>query len=129
MDFLNEEINRVTEEKLGNMFAEAESVADIQMGLSENYALSETRANLIADTEFHSLQNEVIVRMAEKTDKVVGVWVTDGVLYDQACIDANESVWSLEYAQTHQLEHPRCHRLLHPINQEFLDEYGGFDEE
>lgn len=129
MDFLNEEINRVTEEKLGNMFAEAESVADIQTGLSENYALSESRAKIIASTEFHTLQNEVVSQMAEKSDKVVGMFVTDGIRYDADCAAANGSVWSVEYARANPLQHPNCVRAFHPINQEFLDEYGGFDEE
>jgi hypothetical protein len=129
MDFLNEEINRVTEEKLGNMFAEAESVADIQTGLSENYALSESRAKIIANTEFHALQNEVVTQMAEKSDKVVGMFVTDGIRYDADCAAANGSVWSIEYARANPLQHPNCVRAFHPINQEFLDEYGGFDEE
>ena len=129
MEFLNREINRVTEEKLGKMFAEAESVADIKAGLAENYALSESRAKSIADTEFHTLQNEVVSQMAEKSDKVVGMFVTDGIMWDEDCREANGSVWSLEYARAHPISHPNCIRCMHPIGKEFLDEYGGFDEE
>jgi hypothetical protein len=129
MDFLNEEINRVTEERLGNMFAEAKTVADIQAGLSENYALSESRAKIIAGNEWHELQNEVVLQMAEKSDKVVGMFITDGIHYDADCAAANGSVWSVDYARAHPLQHVNCVRQMHPINQEFVDEYGGFDEE
>jgi hypothetical protein len=111
------------------MFAEAKTVAEIQAGLSENYALSKSRAKIIASTEFHTLQNEVVSQMAEKSDKVVGMFVTDGIRYDADCAEANGSVWSLSYASAHPLQHPNCVRAFHPINQEFLDEYGGFDEE
>jgi hypothetical protein len=128
MEFLNKELNRVTEEKLGNMFAEAETVADIKKGLAENYALSSNRAKIIANTEFHSLQNDVVVKLAQDTKEVVAVFVTDGIRWDADCAEANGSVWSLEYASANPLQHPNCVRQFHPIGKEFLDEYGGFDE-
>jgi hypothetical protein len=129
MDFLNKEINRVTEERLGNMFAEVKSVDDIKKGLADNYALSEGRAKIIANTEYHYLQNEVVLQMADKADEVVGMFVTDGVRWDEECAQANNSVWSLSYAKDHVISHPNCIRQMHPINKEFLDNYGGFDEE
>ena len=129
MEFLNREINRVTEEKLGKMFAEAESVADIKAGLAENYALSENRAKIIANNEYHELQNTVVVEMAKKSDKVAGMFITDGILYDSPCIEANGSLWSVEYAEAHPLQHVNCRRLLHPVGKEFVEQYGGFDEE
>ena len=129
MDFLNAEINRVTEERLGKMFAEAENVADIEAGLSDNYALSEGRAKIIANNEFHELQNKVVVQVAKQTEAVVAMYITDGILYDQSCIEANGSVWSIEYAETHPLEHINCHRILHPVGIDFVEAHGGLDEE
>jgi hypothetical protein len=129
MDFLNKEINRVTEERLGNMFAEVKSVDDIKNGLADNYALSESRAKIIANTEYHYLQNEVVLQMADKADEVVGMFVTDGVRWDEECQTANNSVWSLSYAKDHVISHPNCIRQMHPINKDFLDNYGGFDQE
>ena len=129
MDFLNAEINRVTEERLGKMFAEAESVADIETGLSDNYALSEGRAKIIANNEFHELQNTVVMDIGKNVDEVKGYFITDGVRYDAGCIEANGSVWSKTYAMEHPLEHVNCVRQMHPIGQEFLEAWGGFDEE
>jgi hypothetical protein len=129
MDFLNKELNRVTEERLGNMFAEAETVADIEKGLTTNYALSEGRAKIIANNEYHELQNTVIVNVAKETPEVAAMFITDGILYDSPCIEANGSLWSVEYAETHPLQHINCQRILHPVGKEFVEQYGGFDEE
>ena len=129
MEFLNEELNRVTEEKLGNMFMQSKTIDDIKTGLASNYALNKDRAKIIANTEFHSLQNEVVTDLAEKTEEVKAVFVTDGIKWDIDCAEANGSVWSVKYAKEHPLQHPSCIRQFHPIGKEFLDAYGGFDEE
>lgn len=129
MDFLNKELNRVTEEKLGNMFMQSETIEDIKTGLKDNYALSTNRAKIIADTEFHSLQNEIVTDLAEKTDEVVAVYVTDGIRWDADCAEANGSVWSVKHARENPLQHPNCIRQFHPIGKEFVEAWGGFDEE
>lgn len=129
MDFLNKELNRVTEEKLGNMFMQSETIEDIKAGLKENYALSTNRAKIIADTEFHSLQNEIVTDLAEKTDEVVAVYVTDGIRWDADCAEANGSVWSVKHARENPLQHPNCIRQFHPIGKEFVEMWGGIDEE
>jgi hypothetical protein len=129
MEFLNTELNRVTEEKLGDMFMQSKTIDDIKRGLNENFALKDTRSNLIADNEFHEAQNAIAVRLAKESKEVAGMWVTDGIMWDENCIEANNSLWSVDYAQTHQLEHIRCHRVLHPVGKEFVETYGGFDEE
>ena len=129
MEFLNEELNRVTEEKLGNMFMQSKTIDDIKIGLASNYALNKDRAKIIANTEFHALQNEVVTDLAEKTEEVKAVFVTDGIKWDADCAEANGSVWSVKYAKEHPLQHPSCIRQFHPIGHEFLEAYGGFDEE
>lgn len=129
MDFLNKELNRVTEEKLGDMFMQAQTIDEIRKGLESNYALSKNRSKIIANTEFHELQNTVVVEIASKVDEVVAMYITDGVNYDSACATANGSLWSVEYAKEHPLEHPQCQRLLHPVGKDFVEEWGGLDEE
>jgi hypothetical protein len=129
MIFLDEELNRVTEEKLGNLFAEAKTIDDIRKGLTTNYALSENRAKIIANTEFHTLQNEVTTNLAKDTPEVYAMFVTDGVRFDVACAEANGSVWSVEYASANPLEHPNCVRQFHPVGKEFVEAWGGVDEE
>ena len=128
MEFLNTELNRVTEEKLGNFFMESATIDEIKTGIKENFALSANRAKLIANTEFHNLQNEVTLNLAEKTQEVYAVYVTDGIRWDAACAEANESVWSIKYAKEHPLEHPNCIRQFHLVNKEFVDVWGGFDQ-
>jgi hypothetical protein len=129
MDFLNKELNRVTEEKLGNMFMQSETIEDIKEGLKTNYALNSSRAENIATTEFHEIQNKIVVELSKPVKEVAAIYITDGVMWDSACADANESLWSVEYAESHPLEHPRCHRLMHPVGKEFVETWGGFDEE
>jgi hypothetical protein len=129
MDFLNKELNRVTEEKLGNMFMQSETIDEIKEGLKTNYALNSNRAKIIAGNEFHELQNTVVMDIGKNVDEVKGYFITDGVRYDAGCIEANGSVWSKTYAMEHPLEHVNCVRQMHPIGQEFLDMYGGYDEE
>lgn len=129
MDFLNKELNRVTEEKLGDMFMQAQTIEEIKKGLKSNYALSQNRAKIIANTEFHELQNTVVVEIASKVDEVVAMYITDGVNYDSACATANGSLWSVEYAKEHPLEHVNCRRILHPVGKEFVEAWGGIDEE
>ena len=129
MEFLNKELNRVTEEKLGNMFMQSETIEDIKEGLKTNYALNSSRAKIIADTEFHSLQNEIVTDLAEKTDEVVAVYVTDGIRWDADCAEANGSVWSVKHARENPLQHPNCIRQFHPIGKEFVEAWGGIDEE
>lgn len=129
MEFLSRELNRVTEEKLGKLFMEAKTVSDIKTGLETNYALNDDRAKIIANTEFHALQNEIVTELAEKTDEVKAVFVTDGVKFDIACAEANGSVWSVKYAKDNPLEHPNCIRQFHPVGKEFIEQWGGIDEE
>ena len=129
MEFLNEELNRVTEEKLGNLFMQSKTIDDIKTGLETNYALDKNRAKIIASTEFHNLQNEVVTDLAEKTKEVAAMYVTDGVRFDADCAEANNSLWSVKYAKEHPLQHPRCQRLLHPVGNDFVEMWGGLDEE
>jgi hypothetical protein len=128
MDFLNKELNRVTEEKLGDMFMQSETIEDIKEGLKTNYALNNSRAKIIANTEFHYLQNEIVTDLAEQTDEVVAMYITDGIKWDVDCQQANNSVWSVQYAREHPISHPNCIRQAHPVGKEFLEAWGGYDE-
>ena len=128
MEFLNEELNRVTEEKLGNMFMQSKTIDDIKTGLETNYALDKNRAKIIASTEFHNLQNEVVTDLAEKTKEVAAMYVTDGVRFDADCAEANNSLWSVAYARENPIQHPNCVRCLHPVDSKFVEMWGGLDE-
>ena len=129
LNFLDESLNRVTEEKLGNAFITVQNVNEIKQVLASNYALSMGRAENIALTEFHNMQNEIAIGVAQKVEQVKAVFVTDGILYDAMCASANGSVWSIDYAMANPLEHPRCVRQFHLIGQSMIDLHGGIDEE
>lgn len=129
LDFLDDNLNRVTEEKLGNAFATVENVNEIKQVLASNYAVSMARAENIALTEFHNMQNEIAINVAKKVEQVKAVLVTDGIIYDQMCASANGSIWSIDYAVANPLEHPQCVRQFHLINQSMIDMHGGIDEE
>jgi hypothetical protein len=47
--------------------------------------LNSSRAKIIANTEFHYLQNEIVTDLAEQTDEVVAMYITDGVKWDIDC--------------------------------------------
>lgn len=129
LDFLSKELNRVTEDKLGNMFVKANSVEDIRQGLEDGYALSPDRAETIAMTEYYTLQNALSLGIAKKSDDVKAVYVTDGINYDAVCAMANGQIWSIDYAMANPIEHPRCIRQFHLIGKEMIDINGGIDEE
>ena len=129
MEFLNTELNRVTEEKLGNLFMQSKTIDDIKTGLETNYALDKNRAKIIASTEFHNLQNEVVTDLAEKTKEVAAMYVTDGVRFDADCAEANNSLWSVAYARENPIQHPHCIRAFHPVGKDFVEMWGGIDEE
>lgn len=76
---------------------------------------SSRQASLIAETEAVHGYNEATLVSAELSG-LTEVFVTDGDDHDQPCVDANESVWSIEHARENRLEHPRCRRAFLPIS-------------
>jgi hypothetical protein len=43
------------------------------------------------------------------------VFVEDGHDHDGPCIEADGSVWTIEYARDHRIEHPNCRRAFLPL--------------
>lgn len=80
---------------------------------------STNQATLIAETEAVHAYNEATLTAAELSG-VGSVFVTDGDDDDQPCIDANESVWTIDEARERRLEHPRCRRAFIPLTAEAL---------
>ncbi len=68
----------------------------------------------IARTETAHVQNQgALNRYTENS--ITHVNVHDGLDFDEACRAANGQVWTVEYAQSHELEHPNCTRSFSPI--------------
>lgn len=68
----------------------------------------------IARTETAHVQNQgALNRYTE--NKITHVNVHDGLDFDEACRAANGQVWTVEYAQSHELEHPNCTRSFSPV--------------
>jgi HK97 family phage portal protein len=72
------------------------------------------RAEVIARTETANVQNAAAVWGYGEAD-VDRVEVIDGVDYDDACREANGSIWTLGRALREPTEHPQCTRTFVPI--------------
>lgn len=68
----------------------------------------------IARTETASIQNKAALSRFTK-NRITHVDVVDGTDFDEACREANGQRWTVEYAQTHELEHPNCTRTFTPV--------------
>lgn len=76
----------------------------------------EYRMKRIARTEVAYIQNKGTIA-SYKHNKVTKVQVLDneGPNSCPECEEANGQIWTLEYAETHELEHPNCVRAFIPI--------------
>lgn len=68
----------------------------------------------IARTETASIQNQGSLNRFKK-NRITHVLVSDGHDFDEACAEADGQIWTIEYASTHELEHPNCTRSFSPI--------------
>ncbi len=68
----------------------------------------------IARTETARIQNQATLSRFAKNG-ITHVNVVDGTDFDEECAAANGQVWTVEYAQTHELEHPNCTRTFGPV--------------
>lgn len=129
ISFLTDEIERVTKEKIGAVLADVQRIEEIPGLLQSAYALSQDRAENIADIEQRTMENTARIAAAEKSGVVAAVLVSDGQEFDEPCITADGQIWSLSYAGDHVLEHPKCVRQFTYLTQEEVDGHGGIDEE
>ena len=129
ISFLTDEIERVTKEKIGAVLADVQSVEEIPGLLQSAYALSQDRAENIADIEQRTMENTARIAAAEKSGVVAAVLVSDGQEFDEPCITADGQIWSLSYAGDHVLEHPKCVRRFTYLTHDEVDAHGGIDEE
>lgn len=70
-----------------------------------------SHASTIARTEIGHIQNHASVSRYMK-EGYTKVYVLDGLDFDEPCREANGSIWSLDYAMSHLLEHPNCTRAF-----------------
>jgi HK97 family phage portal protein len=75
---------------------------------------SNNQASMIGETESVHAYNEATLTIAEMTG-ATQVFVTDGHDDDEPCIEADGSVWDIDYARLNRLEHPRCRRAFIPL--------------
>jgi len=68
----------------------------------------------IARTETARIQNQGTLNRYAEND-ITHVDVHDGLDFDEACRAANGQVWTVEYAKSHELEHPNCTRSFSPV--------------
>jgi hypothetical protein len=71
-------------------------------------------AETVAMTEAVHAYNEAALDVYEATG-ATEVYVEDGEDHDEPCVEANGSVWTIDHAREHRLEHPRCRRAFLPL--------------
>lgn len=70
----------------------------------------------IARTEVGRIQNQGTLTRYDRNDVTeVDVLDDEGPNSCEACIIANGQRWTLDYARTHELEHPNCVRAFTPV--------------
>jgi len=127
--FLMDDIERVTKDKIASDTFGIETGLPLIEAITDSYALSTNRSKAFAETEQRNMENYVRTAVADESDVVAGVLVSDGMEFDEPCINANGQVWSLEYAGEHLLQHPRCVRSFTYLTAEEVKSHGGIDEE
>ncbi len=81
--------------------------------LKEKFDSYKSQASTIARTETRSILNQAELSNFLDNDREY-VEVSDGDS-DGECSDANGQIWSIEYSQSNELEHPNCVREFSPM--------------
>jgi len=79
--------------------------------------MSDYRAEMIARTETQQAAANGDIAGFRETD-VNYVEISDGTYFDQACADADGQVWSVDYYEANDSEHPNCSRVASAISDE-----------
>lgn len=85
----------------------------IAYSLQKTFNSYKGQASTIARTETKRIQNQGLLNQYKEFGFDL-VWVHDGQGHDpcEICKALNGQVWTLEYARTHELEHPNCVRTF-----------------
>lgn len=101
--------------KVKDALAEGATAADAQALIQEHAGFwREHHAETVALTESVLGYNLGALEAQELSGRTE-TYVEDGDDHDEPCIEANGSVWPIEYAREHLLEHPRCRRAFLPL--------------
>ncbi len=90
------------------------TLALLVLALRTIFALSAEHSALIAIAEFIRARNLGSIAVFERAG-VQNVLISDGLEFDQPCVDADGQIWTLEQYKANPLEHPRCRRQATPI--------------
>lgn len=91
----------------------------IARDLQEHFGDRRSHAATVARTELGRIQNiSRLDRWRERGWQIVRVQDGDGANPCDACKELNGQVWTLDYAMTHELEHPHCVRNFIPLRPE-----------
>ena len=74
----------------------------------------------IARTETARIQNQGTLNRYGKNN-ITHVNVIDGDEFDDRCAAANGQVWTVEFAASHELEHPNCTRAFSPVITDYWE--------
>jgi hypothetical protein len=127
--FLLPEIERATRDMISANVSMSRDAKTVKQAIVSAYAVSNDRADTIADIEYRTIENTTRVETAEASGIVAGVLVSDGLDFDGPCIEADGQIWSLSYAGGNILQHPRCVRQFTFMTADEVKEHGGIDIE
>src|SRR5574343_1200668 len=103
------------------------SIAD---DIAEILGTEHWKAQRIARTEVKRIMNAgTIVRYNRNNVKFVQVLDNEGDNSCDECAEINGQIWTVEYAQSHELQHPNCVRSFVPMFEEDLPEDFAPDDE
>jgi len=86
--------------------------------LQDYFGERKSHASTVARTEIGRIQNvSKLDTLDQRGWQVVEVQDGDGENPCDDCKELNGQVWTMEYAMTHELEHPNCVRNFIPLRQ------------
>lgn len=86
--------------------------------LQDYFTERKSHASMVARTEIARIQNiSGMERYQARGIKQVEVLDGNGEASCPECDEANGQIWDLDYAMTHELEHPNCRRAFNPAGR------------
>ena len=111
--------------------AEGKAPSELADGLQEHFNFAKSHAEMVARTETGRIRNVGnMERWGERGFKKVGIIDDEGPTSCEECAKANGQVWPMDYALSHELQHPNCVRRPYPAGEEeALTDPGQYPEE
>lgn len=119
LDALKEAERDYVSEFIQKGIDEGKAISEISTGLEEHFNFSKSHAETVAITETGRIRNiGNMERWGERGFDKVGIIDDEGPNSCEECALANGQIWPMDYALSHELQHPRCVRRPYPAGEE-----------